>query len=127
MRDPYGDDEYYDDEWQDDDEEPECTYFAQELVKAPNGHLVIAEVSAWRYPSGWSDDEDWQTEYIRLGEITAKHKLPALIEAGKRLKPGESMSLDDVFPDDDEDDEDDFENSTIVPYVPPGQVDDIPF
>lgn len=97
MSDPYYDDEYYDYDYYDDDPEPECTYFAQDLMKSANGHLVIVETSAWLYPGDFSDCDYWESRFIRLGEINEKDKLSTLIEAGKGLKPGESMSLDDVF------------------------------
>lgn len=113
MRDPYGDDEDYTD-W---DEEPEYIWFSQELAKAANGHLVIAETYAYYYPSRqWQHEAYWETQYTRLKDVKPEYK-PRFIEAGKRLKPGESMSLHEALPDDDEDDFEDL----------PGVVNEIEF
>lgn len=118
MHDPYGDDEYYDDEnYVDWDEEPEYIWFSQELVKAPNGHLVIAETYAYYYPSWqWQHEAYWETQYTRLKDTKPEYK-PCFIEAGKRLKPGESMPLHEALPDDNDDDFEDL----------PGVVDELEF
>ena len=102
---PY--DEYYDDDYEQDyDEWYEDHYAGGDtyLCKAPNGQLYIESVVLF-HDGGW-DRIDSESEKSSLSSLTEKWQAIAR-EHGRKLKPGEHLSLTDLARDYDDDDEDD--------------------
>lgn len=68
------------------------------LYKAPNGHLVMIEVSGYcLWGQDWGETVgQWNTDYFNLARLKPRHKLWA-IYLGRDMQPGEQ--IDYYYPD----------------------------
>lgn len=87
--------EYYEDEYDAIEEwEEQIKEWSSDayLYKAPNGQLVMIEVSGWCYwGQDWGETADqWNTDYVNLSRLKTRHRLWC-IYLGREMEAGQTI------------------------------------